>query len=300
MKARVTGIQDSELHEYFRSRDILTTDSYKLRKDSMAWMKVGLTLSPANESGGWNTCAFASTGCKALCLKSAGRLQGHLAAEARVRRTRYFYTDRARFMANMAKRLQNAMKRARASGRKLAARFNVLSDLDWATIAPHMFGLVDQVYDYTKDAARYRRFLAGKLPSNYHLTFSRSESNEATCLEFLSLGGTVTVVVRDEATKAGYMATGYRGFPCLDGDVSDNRWMDPAGHVVLLRAKGKARKATSGFVVDSPAAELAKLSPLIGDAAIDAAWEAERERRYSDAGLFEQTPAAWVYRHEGD
>jgi hypothetical protein len=42
------------------------------------------------------------------------------------------------------------------------------------------------------------------------------------------------------------------GYEVVDGDSTDLRFLDPkGGYVIGLRAKGKARKDTSGFVVQS-------------------------------------------------
>jgi hypothetical protein len=41
----------------------------------------------------------------------------------------------------------------------------------------------------------------------------------------------------------------YLGKPVIDGDVSDLRFLDPKGVIVGLKAKGKAKKDSSGFVV---------------------------------------------------
>jgi hypothetical protein len=86
-------------------------------------------------------------------------------------------------------------------------------------------------------------FLDGKLPSNYRLTFSRSETNETQCLEVLSRGGNVAVVFRNE------LPTHWKGFPVINGDENDLRFLDPKGVVVGLKAKGKAKTDTTGFVV---------------------------------------------------
>ena len=86
-------------------------------------------------------------------------------------------------------------------------------------------------------------FLDGKLPSNYSLTFSRSETNEAQCLEVLNRGGNVAVVFRKE------LPTHWNGFPVINGDENDLRFLDPKGVVVGLKAKGKAKSDTTGFVV---------------------------------------------------
>ena len=44
----------------------------------------------------------------------------------------------------------------------------------------------------------------------------------------------------------------FLGLKCVDGDNSDIRHIDPAGVIVALYAKGKARRDNSGFVVDIP------------------------------------------------
>jgi hypothetical protein len=87
-------------------------------------------------------------------------------------------------------------------------------------------------------------FLDGKLPSNYSLTFSRSETNESQCLDVLARGGNVAVVFRSKT-----LPTHWNGFPVINGDENDLRFLDPKGVVVGLTAKGKAKSDTSGFVV---------------------------------------------------
>jgi hypothetical protein len=42
----------------------------------------------------------------------------------------------------------------------------------------------------------------------------------------------------------------FLGTTCVDGDDSDLRHEDPHGVVVALYAKGRAKRDTSGFVVD--------------------------------------------------
>jgi len=101
-----------------------------------------------------------------------------------------------------------------------------------------------QFYDYTKNYVRMLAFIGGKLPSNYSLTFSRSETNEAQCLEVLKRGGNVAVVFRGKV-----LPTHWNGFKVINGDENDLRFLDPKGVVVGLTAKGKAKSDTSGFVV---------------------------------------------------
>jgi hypothetical protein len=42
----------------------------------------------------------------------------------------------------------------------------------------------------------------------------------------------------------------WKGFKVIDGDKTDERFLDEKGVVVGLKAKGDAKKDQSGFVVD--------------------------------------------------
>jgi len=104
-----------------------------------------------------------------------------------------------------------------------------------------------QFYDYTKH--RNRR----DLPSNYHLTFSRSEANNDAALEWLAAGGNVAVVF--DTKKGQALPETWNGYRVIDGDLTDLRFLDDKNVVVGLRAKGPARKDTSGFVVHTATME---------------------------------------------
>jgi hypothetical protein len=85
------------------------------------------------------------------------------------------------------------------------------------------------------------------MPSNYYLTFSRSESNETDALAVLAAGGNVAAVF----SSPNYPQT-WKGFEVVDGDKSDLRFLDKrGGAVVALYAKGKAKKDASGFVIQT-------------------------------------------------
>jgi hypothetical protein len=99
-----------------------------------------------------------------------------------------------------------------------------------------------QFYDYTKSERRMFDFLLGKMPANYHMTFSRSENNEASCARVLALKGNVAAVFSKLPKR-------FLGVLVVSGDDSDLRFLDPAGVVVGLTPKGKAKKSTGGFVV---------------------------------------------------
>jgi hypothetical protein len=141
-----------------------------------------------------------------------------------------------------------ARQRARAErlGVQLVCRLNVVSDVPFERELPSLFASYPDVQfmDYTKDV---RRLLNLERPTNYHLTFSRSECNESDCLRVLEAGHNVTVVFR----KSPFPPT-YWGYPVIDGDASDLRFLDPSPCIVGLKAKGKgAREDRTGFVLDA-------------------------------------------------
>ena len=45
------------------------------------------------------------------------------------------------------------------------------------------------------------------------------------------------------------LPVGYEGYPVINGDSTDLRFLDPKGVVVGLYAKGRAKKSDSGFAV---------------------------------------------------
>jgi hypothetical protein len=90
-----------------------------------------------------------------------------------------------------------------------------------------------QFYDYTKHSNRKN------IPSNYHLTFSRSETNEDQIL----------TVTYNTAVVFETLPTTYMGLPVVDGTETDLRFLDPQGVIVGLVVNGQGKKDTSGFVV---------------------------------------------------
>ena len=132
-------------------------------------------------------------------------------------------------------------------------RLNGTSDIRWETVElsdglqtfqniMQMFPNV-QFYDYTKLSNRR------DLPSNYHLTFSRSESNDTAVASHLVNGGNVAVVFN--VKKGAALPESWNGYTVVDGDDTDLRFLDPQNVVVGLRGKGKATKGEhGGFVVN--------------------------------------------------
>jgi hypothetical protein len=81
------------------------------------------------------------------------------------------------------------------------------------------------------------------------LTLSYSEADkdyaEQVYQAVLDTGVNMAVVFRDKLPKT------FRGLRVINGDADDLRFLDPKGVVVGLKAKGKAKHDTSGFVIDA-------------------------------------------------
>ncbi len=211
-----------------------------------------LHLAPEKSAGSGNICPWASPGCVAACLNTAGRggifkkgESTNTIQEARKRKTRMFMNDRREFLTLLESEIRRAVKKAERKGLIPVFRLNGTSDLKWEN-----FDIIQkfpevQFYDYTKSIDR---ILDADLPYNYHLTFSRSELNDALAERALRVGRNVAVVFH------GGLPDTWRGFRVVNGDESDLRFLDDRGVVVGLKAKGRGKKDESGFVVE--AAEL--------------------------------------------
>lgn len=219
-----------------------------------------LYLAPSNLSGR-NVCAHASAGCKAACLFTAGRGKMKNVSDARIRKTNRFYSDPKAFVELLAQDIAKISTKAFKLNMVPAIRLNGTSDLPWESLRGNQkISLMDrfpdvQFYDYTKNPNRALAHAAGRMPSNYHLTFSRSECNHDDVDRVLSAGGNVAAVF-DTGRKGTLPVVTSNGIDIIDGDASDLRFTDrkhakgAPGSYVGLRAKGDAIGDTSGFVIN--------------------------------------------------
>ena len=228
-------------------------NSKTVKGEKFGFRTFGLHLSPADKSG-FNVCKWASKGCKAACLDTAGRGAMSNVQKARANKTLLFFKDREKFMCELVKEIKSAIKSAEKKGLIPCFRLNLTSDLPWESIKHEGQTVLDmfpevQFYDYTKGFDRMMKSLQdSSWPKNYHLTFSRSEvSKDDTLKHVLSFGGNVAVVFR------GSLPSHYLGAKVVDGDESDLRFKDDSGKIVGLVEKGLAKKDSSGFVVEGQA-----------------------------------------------
>jgi len=236
-----------ELYTEVKQPRILTTANTKIRKgEKQGYMTVGIHFAPASLSG-YNVCPAASAGCRAACLNLAGQGRFPQVQRARIAKTRRFFEDREAFMEQLVAELAASKRQATRKGLKLAVRLNLTSDVQWENVLHEGKTIYEwfpevQFYGYTKV---FKSILPGSkarsFPNN-HITFSRSESNEKHVAKAIELGVNVAVVFDK-------MPLVWNHRPVVSGDNDDLRFLDPRNSIVGLVPKGKAKGATSGFVV---------------------------------------------------
>lgn len=234
-------------------KTLLTVENAKTTKgESLGFLTGILYLAPSDLSGR-NVCPHASEGCRLACLFSAGRGAFDSVRDARIAKTHAFFADPKQFVEDLAENIEALKRKAAREGLEPCVRLNGTSDLPWENLGGQigvclMRRFPDvRFYDYTKNPARIRAFLAGRLPENYSLTFSRSECNGETALELAKAGANVAVVF--DTPKGEALPAKWAGRAVIDGDLHDLRFLDGRGRIVGLRAKGQAKKDESGFVV---------------------------------------------------
>jgi hypothetical protein len=224
---------------------LLSTANPKIQKGTkLGYLSFILHLAPADLSGK-ETCPKRTAGCTAACLNTAGRggmfkkgENTNMIQKARIRKTELFFNDRDAFMDQLFVDITKAIKFAAKQGLTPVFRLNGTSDLSW-----EKYEVIDgknifecfpnvQFYDYTKVLGRKVKHL-----ENYHLTFSKADGNDSDVAEAL-LQGMSVVAVYDEIPA---------GTP--SADETDLRFLDPKGIMLGLKAKGRAKKDYSGFVI---------------------------------------------------
>lgn len=198
-----------------------------------------LHLAPAWESGR-NTCAAHSAECAADCLFFAGRGAMKKIQAARIERTRMFFEEREKFMQLLRKDITTFFINAIALNLEPVYRLNGTSDIRWEVYGVPQEHPDCNFYDYTKLCNRKG------LPKNYHLTYSFSGHNLDDCRRALAAGMSVAVPFLNTPPPT------WLGYPTIDGDEDDLRFLGDGPHIVALKAKGRLRNdPTSKFLGDN-------------------------------------------------
>ena len=195
-----------------------------------------------------NICPKASKGCASSCLFSAGRGAFSNVIQSRVNKTEYYLHDKEKFILQLAGELVKINKKASKETNQTLIRLNGTSDLDFVYLLKKYanFDISNynnlHFYDYTKILGKVKKYIDHK---NYTLTFSRAEDNEDETIQALKIGSNVSAVFSGDLPKT------YKGFTVVDGDKTDSEMLAFKGLILGLKAKGKARKDTSGFVINN-------------------------------------------------
>ena len=216
-----------------------------------------LYLAPADMSG-YNVCPN-SQYCREFCLNGSGHNKAaqleqidkggdtlnSFVNRSRIKKTKMFYEDRNTFMNLLIHELIKYRNRANRLGMEFSVRLNGTSDLSPVLFKDPETGknLLElfpdvQFYDYTKV---YNRIKLMQQYPNYDLTLSYNGYNWDECEKFLNAGGKVAVVFFDEK-----LPKSYHGFPRVDGNTYDMRYLDPAKHIVGLHY----HKTANDYYVD--------------------------------------------------
>lgn len=270
-------------HQVCSGLKLLTPGNPKTKKgEKKGFVTFILHLAPARLSG-YQVCPMATKGCTQACLNFQGRggisntpgrltladvssgKRSNAIQKARIRKTRWFFEDRATFMQQLHADITRAIVWTEARGFVPVFRLNGTSDIRFesvpvmgsdrkrAPLASSHASIMEafprvQFYDYTKLPNRKN------LAANYHLTFSLADGNDKAARLALENGLNVAAVFRDKATVARYETTGFelagKLAPVVNGDDTDLRFLDPAGSIIALYAKGSAKNDRSGFVRD--------------------------------------------------
>jgi hypothetical protein len=252
---------------------IYSIDSAKaLKAQSYGYLNGIHYMAPADSARVGNLCSHASPACISLCLglysgqasmvADQSDLEGNSTRKSRADKARRFMSDRAGYMNDIIRSTQSLIARAARMHLIPCVRLNGSTDVayegirirpEWSIKYPFLtqyIGLnIFEIFptvafvDYTKNPNRFNR----PLPANYHLTFSRSETNESTAIDLLNRGVNVAIVFHGDKPLR------WQGYEIIDGDRHDLRQLDPrgpVGTVIGLAPKGnRAKRDTSGFVI---------------------------------------------------
>ena len=212
-----------------------------------------LYMSPFKANSlGKNVCSHASKGCIDSCLVGSGNggmFEG--VKKGRIAKTEYFLSSRIEFLNQIKTEIAKAIKKNEEKA-IVTIRLNGTSDIPFENFrifegGKNIFEVYPdiQFYDYTKNYTRFDKVL----PSNYHLTFSKSETNTDKAFELLAKGVNVAMVFDKTPTE-------YKGYEVVNGDETDLRFLDKQGVIVGLKYKFMTGKGAdnkkafeSGFAV---------------------------------------------------
>jgi hypothetical protein len=227
-------------------------DNAKTKKGNhLGYSTAILYLAPSDMSGVVNVCKHATKECRELCLVYAG-LAGIFPKinESRIKKTKWMNEFPEAFWGKVSREIQNhenlCYRNTKRLKRKLkpCVRLNGTSDIWNEHMQSIMYRFPDtQFYDYSKDFKRIVDWKMGKLPLNYHLTYSYGGGDAKNAIWCLENGVNVAFVF--DVKRGDKLPSHHWGFEVVDGDTHDLRFLNQRdinkyGRIIGLRAKGKA------------------------------------------------------------
>lgn len=241
---KTTTLKTQQQPSYTKVKNLLSQGSTNAKTAKNEIETFILYLAPSDIIGTHNLCPFASDGCRKACLYSAGRGAFSNVQQSRINKTKFWAYDREAFYIQLANEILAIHSK---TVNQVAIRLNGTSDVDHLGLIFRYTGInflsaeYSNIlfYDYTKSIKQIEKYKG----TNYKLTFSLSETNQTEAIKVLLDGGNIATVFSGELPQS------YKGFKVIDGDKSDLRYFDPLNVIVGLKAKGQAKKDTSGFVI---------------------------------------------------
>ena len=233
---------------YLNSGNRLLGTSTKLEKGKDKFSSYVLYLQPADKIATHTLCPMAETsGCKAPCLITSGRLGMKGAQAAASRRTILLLLQPLWFTDKLLSEIDAAERKAIKTGIPALFRLNGTSDISWTKVIDarpdSMF------YDYTKNVSILRH---AARRANYDATYSGSmysERSRSDLRRAVLRGDRVAVAFNTKGLDSDTLTTGSH----YSFDTTDLRHMDPRGIVGSLTRKGsnKAQRAVEDLQADS-------------------------------------------------
>lgn len=233
--------------EIFEKKKLLTDGKANAKVAKNKTKTFYLSLQPTDlNSAKLNLCKFSTKECRSQCLQYAGRQGFSTIVKSRENKTEFFVKEKKDFLI----KLWNELSEINKKPVKTAVRLNLLSDLDWElefkSINKSLSELSNiQFYDYTKDHFK----VLGNNLKNYNITFSFSGHNWKWCEKFLTeKRANVAIVFKNKLPLT------YKGFKVIDGDQSDERFLEEKGVIIGLKYKqpkfSKQKYEQNKFVIE--------------------------------------------------
>lgn len=235
-----------DLIKYFEKKALLTDGKSNTKTAKNSMKSYYLSLQPTDlNSKKENLCKFSTKECRTACLQFAGRQSFNNVVQSRSRKTEFFVQHKNEFL----RKLWFELEKLNNVPEKVAVRLNLLSDVDWEEQYNEIFRWTlgafknIQFYDYTKDHLKVKHHYL----KNYDFTLSFSGHNWIHCEEVLkNKVANVAVVFKNVVPST------WNGFTVLNGDQSDERFLEGKGVIIGLKyktPKGVKYEKTK-FVID--------------------------------------------------